>query len=195
MIPSIPPVVPAGRMAASPQPSLPVTPGAVLRPWRSEDADVLVEAGLDPAIQQWNRPGRNMSVADAREKIARWDRSWQAETAATWAIEVSGRERPAGLIGWGDMDLKAGSAEILYWLLPSCRGNGLMADATVRACQWALQDLGLHRLRLTHSVHNPASCRIAEKAGFTLEGTMHSALLHADGWHDEHLHALIAPAQ
>lgn len=25
--------------------------------------------------------------------------------------------------------------------------------------------------------------------GFTLEGTMRSALLHEDGWHDEHLHA------
>ncbi|MEW2435901.1 GNAT family protein [Streptomyces caniferus] len=38
---------------------------------------------------------------------------------------------------------------------------------------------------------NPASCRVATKAGFRLEGTMRSALLHADGWHDEHLHARV----
>jgi RimJ/RimL family protein N-acetyltransferase len=31
---------------------------------------------------------------------------------------------------------------------------------------------------------------VAEKAGFSLEGTMCSALLHADGWHGQYLHAL-----
>ena len=32
---------------------------------------------------------------------------------------------------------------------------------------------------------------MAAKAGFALEGTKRSALLHADGWHDMHLHARI----
>jgi ribosomal-protein-alanine N-acetyltransferase len=46
-----------------------------------------------------------------------------------------------------------------------------------------------------HSVANPGSCRVAEKVGFALEGTMWSALLHEDGWHDMHVHvrARIAP--
>ncbi len=70
-------------------------------------------------------------------------------------------------------------------------GAGVVVEATRRVSEWALHDLGLHRLRLCHSVANPASCRVAEKAGFSLEGTMCSALLHADGWHDEHLHALV----
>jgi RimJ/RimL family protein N-acetyltransferase len=66
-----------------------------------------------------------------------------------------------------------------------------MVDAVVRIGRWAFEDLGLHRLRITHSVANTASCRIATRAGFPLEGTMRSALLHADGWHDEHLHAQV----
>jgi RimJ/RimL family protein N-acetyltransferase len=37
-------------------------------------------------------------------------------------------------------------------------------------------------------VANTASCRVAGKAGFRLEGTLRSALLHTDGWHDMHLH-------
>jgi RimJ/RimL family protein N-acetyltransferase len=32
---------------------------------------------------------------------------------------------------------------------------------------------------------------VAEKAGFSFEGTQRSALLHEDGWHDEHLHSLV----
>ena len=48
------------------------------------------------------------------------------------------------------------------------------------------------RLENVHAVENMASCRVADKAGFALEGTLRSAMLHADGWHDMHLHAAIA---
>ncbi len=92
----------------------------------------------------------------------------------------------------GDLKLSDGSGEVLYWLLPAARGRGVAVAAARRISQWAFDDLGLHRLRLCHSVANDPSCRVAVKAGFILEGTMRSALLHEDGWHDQHLHALIA---
>ncbi|MFJ3338498.1 GNAT family N-acetyltransferase [Streptomyces sp. NPDC086766] len=172
------------------QPVFRLTENVELRPWRPDDAQTLVDAGLDPDIQQWSRPGRDVSPEDARAKIGRWGERWASEQAAIWAVARLG-ERPMGLIGWGDIDLKGGSAEILYWMLPTGRGGGVMAAAAVCLSRWAMDDLGLHRLRLTHSVANPASCRVATKAGFALEGTMRGALLHADGWHDEHLHARI----
>jgi RimJ/RimL family protein N-acetyltransferase len=56
---------------------------------------------------------------------------------------------------------------------------------------WALGDLGLHRLECQHAVANTASCRVAQKAGYAYEGTKRSACLHADGWHDMHLHAQV----
>ncbi|MFF0219477.1 GNAT family N-acetyltransferase [Streptomyces vinaceus] len=185
----IPAVVPAGRMAGMEQPVLGLPSGLELRPWRPSDAGAWVAAGQEPAIRQWNR----LLVAtpeDARQRIERTHERWRAELSAMWAIARPGDEA-MGLIGWGDIDLTGGSAEIVYWVLPAARGGGVAVEATKRVSEWALNDLGLHRLRLCHSVANPASCRVADKAGFTLEGTMRSALLHADGWHDEHLHALV----
>jgi RimJ/RimL family protein N-acetyltransferase len=44
-----------------------------------------------------------------------------------------------------------------------------------------------------HSTVNAASCRVAERAGFALEGTKRSEAWHTDGWHDMHLHAKIQP--
>ena len=44
-------------------------------------------------------------------------------------------------------------------------------------------------VELIHSTRNPASCRVAENAGYKLEGTKRREALHADGWHDMHLHA------
>ncbi|MFD9410512.1 GNAT family N-acetyltransferase [Streptomyces sp. NPDC059989] len=188
MIDAIPDVVPAGRMSAAPQPELPLPGGMLLRPWTPYDAPVLVESCLDPEIRHWNRPGR-LSPAEAEDRIARWGARWTAEEAAIWAIAPAAGGRAVGLIGLADLDLRGGSGEFLYWLLPAGRGSGVMVPATERVTRWAFEDLGLHRLRITHSVANPASCRIATRAGFPLEGTMRGALLHADGWHDEHLHA------
>ncbi|MGW7103312.1 GNAT family N-acetyltransferase [Streptomyces sp. NPDC054838] len=190
MIASIAPVVPAGSMSGGGQPSFRLASGFVLRPWRCEDAEVLVASCRDPGVRQWNRPVELSSDA-ARAKIARWERGWRAEEAAIWAVCGTGEGEPVGLIGLADMDLRGGSAEFLYWLLPAGRGHGVMADATLRVSRWAVDELGLHRLRITHSVANPASCRVATRAGFPLEGVMRSALLHADGWHDEHLHARV----
>ncbi|OKH92312.1 GNAT family N-acetyltransferase [Streptomyces uncialis] len=184
------PVVPVGSMSAGVQPVLGLASGFELRPWERDDAEVLVESCLDPEVQHWNRPGY-LSLDEAREKISRWRRRWEAEEAAIWAISRPDGGTPVGLIGLADIDLRSGGAEILYWLLPAGRGHGAMTDATVRISRWALDELGLHRLRITHSVGNPASCRVATKAGFPLEGTMRSALLHSDGWHDEHLHARV----
>ena len=46
--------------------------------------------------------------------------------------------------------------------------------------------------RRAHSPGDPASCRVAEKSGFALEGTRVRSLLHDDGWHDMHLHGRTA---
>ncbi|WP_073920936.1 GNAT family N-acetyltransferase [Streptomyces sp. CB00455] len=186
--PGIPPVVPAGRMRAMPQPSFALPGPLHLRPWAPDDAPALVASCLDPQIRQWNRPS-GLTLAQAEEKIAGWHEHWRTETAAIWAAAPACGGRAVGLIGLADLDLHGGSGEFLYWLLPAGRGGGVMAGATDRLSRWAFEELGLHRLRITHSVANPASCAIALKAGFPLEGTMRGALLHADGWHDEHLHA------
>ncbi|OLZ70026.1 GNAT family N-acetyltransferase [Streptomyces sp. IMTB 2501] len=190
IISPIPPVVPAGYLAKLQQPVLALDGGLELRPWRVSDAGTLVAAGQEPTIRQWNRLVVT-SLTEARKRIERMHERWQNEQSAIWAIAHPDGGQAVGLIGWGDIDLAGGSAEILYWILPAGRGRGVVVEATKRLSRWAFDDLGLHRLRLCHAVANQASCRVATKAGFSVEGTMRSALLHEDGWHDEHLHALI----
>ncbi|MFD3540593.1 GNAT family N-acetyltransferase [Streptomyces sp. NPDC058662] len=187
---TIPPVVPAGHLARMEQPVLALPSGLELRPWHVSDADALVAAAQEPTIRQWNRLFVT-SQTEARSHIERMHERWHTEQSAIWAIARPGGGQALGLIGWGDIDLNGGSAEILYWILPAGRGRGIMVEATQRVTRWAFDELGLRRLRLCHSVANSASCRVAAKAGFALEGTMRSALLHEDGWHDEHLHAVV----
>ncbi len=46
-------------------------------------------------------------------------------------------------------------------------------------------------MELDHSTLNHASCRVATKVGFVVEGTKRAQALHLDGWHDMHAHALL----
>ena len=90
------------------------------------------------------------------------------------------------------VNLEFGYGQITYWVVPASRHRGVAVEAAREVSRWAIDVLGLHRLEIRHSVANALSCRVAEKAGFSLEGTMRSALLHEDGWHDMHVHALVA---
>jgi [ribosomal protein S5]-alanine N-acetyltransferase len=204
MPPLIAPVVPAGSLARVPQPVLPAG-DLRLRPWTAADADALVTAFADPAIQRWH--ARTVeSRAEAQEMIARYVRAWPAETGAHWAITgpavigaaVTGPAvtGPAvlGRCALRTIDLAEGLAEIAYWVTPAARGRSAAARAAAAVSRWALGDLGLHRIELNHAVANPASCRVAQAAGFAYEGTRRSAALHADGWHDMHLHATVSGA-
>jgi RimJ/RimL family protein N-acetyltransferase len=181
------PVVPAGTLNRAPQPELPVG-DLLLRPWSPADAGALLTAYADPAIQRWH--ARTVeSRKEAEDLIAEYNHGWRAETSASWAITD-----PAvlGRVAFRIIDLDEGTAEIAYWVTAAARGRGAASRAVIALSQWALDDLGLHRLDLQHAVANTASCRVADKAGYAYEATMRSAVLHADGWHDMHLHARIA---
>lgn len=86
-------------------------------------------------------------------------------------------------------DLDEGEAEAGYWVMPAARGRNMAARALGAVSDWMFTQVGLHRIVLSHSTNNPASCRVAAKAGYLHEGTMRQQGLHADGWHDMHLHA------
>lgn len=90
------------------------------------------------------------------------------------------------------MNLEDGEADIGYWVSSAARGRGVAVAAVTTLMAWAFR-VGFHRLTIRHSTANPASCSVARKAGFQQEGTMKSALLHTDGWHDMHVHTRINP--
>lgn len=176
-----------GSLGATAQPVLTVDADLLIRPWIPEDARALMEAFRDPSIQRWHLRAA-ASEDEARAWIAGWLQGWQDEAGAHWAV-VDRNEGLLGRVSLQSFILAGGQAEISYWTVPRARGRGVCPRAVRAVTDWALGAGGFHRLELGHSTANAASCRIAEKCGYELEGTRRRALLHADGWHDMHLHA------
>jgi RimJ/RimL family protein N-acetyltransferase len=138
-----------------------------------------------PDIQRWH-VRRLDSPEEAEEWTAQWKLRWTDETAASWAIVVN--DEPLGQVGLREISLGGGSADVSYWVTPTARGRALAQRSVDAMSHWAFDAVGLHRLNLHHSTANEASCRVAATTGFALEGTLRKAILHADGWHDWHVH-------
>ncbi len=182
------PVVPAGTMRDLGQPTIEAH-GLVLRPWEDGDVPAAHAAYDDPDIRYWH--AREFATDDeALAWIREFHARWEAETDGTWAI-VATDGAHLGQIALRMITLEFGQAMISYWTLPEARDRGIASSALDALATWAFDDLGLHRLVVEHSVDNPASCRVATKAGFEAEGILRQAVLHEDGWHDMHVHGRV----
>ena len=69
-----------------------------------------------------------------------------------------------------DWDLR--KFEIGYWLRTSRTGQGLMTEAVNGITSFAINHLEAKRIEIRCSSGNMASSRVAERAGFTLEGIL-----------------------
>jgi [ribosomal protein S5]-alanine N-acetyltransferase len=186
------PARPAGSLRSLRQPSIAVDGGLVLRPWREGDAAAVQTAFGCPDIQRWHVK-RMDSRDEALAWIASWEAHWDGEKDSSWAI--TDEDQPVGQVGLRAVSLFEGSAELSYWVMPAARGRGVAVQAARELTQWAFDVVGLHRVALQHSTANLASCRVAARLGFPVEGTLRGALLHADGWHDAHMHARLRIAE
>jgi ribosomal-protein-alanine N-acetyltransferase len=180
--------VPVGSLAARPQPALTAGGGVLLRPWSLGDALLVMDAYQDEAIQRWHVQ-RADTLTETREWIAGWQGGWAAETGAHWAVVEAGSDILLGRAALKHLKFADGTADVAYWTVPAARGKGVCPRAVDAMASWAFGVAGFHRLDLEHAMGNTASCRVAEKTGFVVEGVRRSAWLLADGRHDVHAHA------
>ena len=78
-------------------------------------------------------------------------------------------------------------AELGYWIAIPHRNNGYMSEAVAAIIGYAFNSLSLVRVQAVHSVNNPASGRVLEKAGMRFEGTLRLY----NGREDENMYAAV----
>ena len=145
----------------------PLTDGVVaLRSWSAADAPAIVDcvAG-DEELAGWlDRLPQPYTEADAGLYIA-------LEGEEKFAVTDAASGRVLGSIGltWQEPSV----TEAGYWIRADARGR-----PTTRALLLAARHAfakGANRIQLRADPENIASCRVAEKAGFTREGLLRQA--------------------
>jgi RimJ/RimL family protein N-acetyltransferase len=76
------------------------------------------------------------------------------------------------------------SGDVGYVVAPWARGRGYASAALRAVCAWGFEFLGLHRIEWQAYVGNDASRRVAEKAGFIIEGVARGGCLHRERYLD-----------
>jgi RimJ/RimL family protein N-acetyltransferase len=159
-------------MPAIPLPNPPLTDGEIrLRAWEARDAPAVTAACQDPEIPRWTVVPHDYRERHAREFIAGSAGNLAHGHELAMAV-VDGDDRLLGALGISNFDWTDLKAEIGYWMAANARGRGIGTRATRMLAEWALMSLGLERLELLAHPDNEASQRLAERAGFTREGTL-----------------------
>ncbi|GAA4681025.1 GNAT family N-acetyltransferase [Phytohabitans rumicis] len=173
---------PQPRLRCGPQPRL----DGILRAPDERDIDAMVAACRDPETVRWT------TVPNPYERRHAEDFALRV-TAAKWA-------RGDGVVyaitdphdAWvGSIDLSLAptdpyAGEVGFLVAPESRGRGYAVAALRALAEWGFDELGLARIVWKAHVGNVASRRVAEKAGFTIEGTLRGDLNHRgerkDAW-------------
>ena len=150
--------------------------GGRIRTWRREDAQALSRHADNRKI--WRNVRDHFpspyTLADAELWIDRVLTSGEPETQ--FAIDVDG-EAVGGVGVFLQEDVARRSAEIGYWLGEAHWGHGIMTEVIQRFTAHAFDAYDLLRVYALVFEWNPASCRVLEKAGYTLEARLRRAVL------------------
>lgn len=165
------------------------TPCCTLRPFHPADAPSVARHADDRGI--WrnlrDRFPHPYTLADAEAFIAHVA---DARPVTHFAIDVAGDAVGSVALRLGT-DIERRSAEIGYWLGASYRGRGIAVAAVVAATEYAFGTLDLVRVFAVPFVHNVASVRVLERAGYVREGTMRRSAVKDGVVLDQHLYAVV----
>ncbi|GAA3303990.1 GNAT family N-acetyltransferase [Dactylosporangium vinaceum] len=172
-------------MAVVPPECVPLDLGdLVLRAPVPDDVAAVTEAFTDPALQLWSPPAA-VTVPEWIDERA----DWSSGRRVGWVVSDAAGGPVLGSVSVR-VDASTDNGMIGYWTASAARGRGVATRSVRAAARFAFDVVGLYRIELAHAVENTASCRVAERSGFLLEGTLREAYLYGDGRrHDEHLHA------
>jgi RimJ/RimL family protein N-acetyltransferase len=105
---------------------------------------------------------------------------------------IASRSEAIGGIGFHpQLDVHRLSAEIGYWLGEPFWGQGIATRAVRALSEWVFATTPLVRLYAHVFEWNPASARVLEKAGFTLEGRLRRSVLKEGKLIDQLMYGLV----
>ena len=95
--------------------------------------------------------------------------AFEAMRAVTFAITLGEEKSVMGAISL--MSIESGhQAELGYWIGVPFWGKGYCSEAAKRIIEYSFFNLGLERVHAGCLTRNPASAKVIEKNGFSLEG-------------------------
>ncbi|GAA4703015.1 GNAT family N-acetyltransferase [Streptomyces youssoufiensis] len=168
--------------------------GLVLRPWEEQDLPAIERGLADPEYRRWSAVNSPAAYPDgAWDFLRARTEGWRRGDMTSFAITDLTTSQVLGSVYAGTLDFDHRSARVGYWVLPEARGQRVAARGLETMTRWLFQHVGLHRLELGHAVGNDASCRVADRCAYRVEGIFRGAMVDLSRTpRDIHVHARLA---
>jgi RimJ/RimL family protein N-acetyltransferase len=147
-------------------------------------------------LAQWEPwAARPMSLDDTRAFLAASAIAWADGSELPVAIVVRPEESaPWQLAGSAGLriDHQSHIARLGYWIDRQHEGAGLVRRAGLALLEYGFVSLSLARVEIYTGAGNDRSCALAQRLGFTLEGTLREAVVLPGARHDQAIYGLLA---
>lgn len=152
----------------------------ILRRFTHEDAKPMFETWANDArvskFLTWE-PHGNIEVTQGI--VDSWVKDYDKADNYNWVIELEGKI--IGSISVVRIDENSEFAEIGYCIGFDFWGKGIMTEAAKAVIDFLFSEVNVNRVTITHATKNPASGKVAQKCGLTLEGVKREYFKSTDG--------------
>jgi RimJ/RimL family protein N-acetyltransferase len=162
-----------------------------LRAFTLEDVGWVTEGCRDPEVPRFTSVPHPYEAHHARAWIAGLADERARGEALQLAVVAARDGAPLGAAGLLRLAWAHERGEIGYWTGRWARGRGAAPRAVRLLARHGFDALGLGRIEVIPYVDNPASQRVAEKAGCIREGVLRSYFLARGVRHDCVMYALL----
>ena len=149
----------------------------ILRPWKAEDAERVVQlAGRREIADTMISVPHPFTRQYADEWISGHAGAFQRGEALHFAITEAETAAVVGAIELRSINAEHRNAELSCWIGLDCWRLGYATEAASTVLRYGFEHLHLNRIAAFHMVRNPASGRALAKIGMKPEGLLHQCV-------------------
>lgn len=162
-----------------------------IREWKLSDKNDLANALNNKKVLDNLRDGLPYpyNAADAEQYIKAM---LAADKTKTFAFAVTADDKVIGSVSaFRQENIHSKTAELGYYISQEYWNRGVMTGAVKQLCEYLFCNTDIIRIFAEPFARNTASCRVLEKAGFNLEGTLRANAVKNGKTEDMNIYALV----
>lgn len=140
-----------------------------------------VNESLEELLPWMDWPKQHKTVEDSEEKMRRARIRFLERSDLLFLLFMKGTSTLVGGSGLHRIDWSVPRFEIGYWCRTRFAGQGYVTEAVRAITGFALEHLDARRVEIRCDSLNQRSVRVAERAGYRLEGELRNAEVGEDG--------------
>ncbi len=142
----------------------------ILRRFALDDAKAMFDNwASDERVTKFLTWTPHENAEQTRELLKWWCEDYKKDDNYNWIIEHE--STVIGSISVTNINEHSEYAEIGYCLSFEYWNKGYISEALRVVVDFLFREVGFNKIIITHAVKNPASGKVAQKCGFTLDGT------------------------